>query len=230
MKKINVDIEGIYRELEERMLRRSDYVGIPVRDNNELLVPVSDALDAKQIGTDMLEVTGDKILVREEVGRMLDAAANLLSQVDPDLRLQVVYGYRTRDIQSRLFQEEKNKLVGIYGDDELVEQAHRRIASPDVAGHPTGAAVDIQIIDELGEPLDFGMHIWDFDNRDSYVRSPFVGVRAKMCRNLLRTVMIASGFAPFDGEWWHFSYGDREWAKYYSRGSALYGPICEGDI
>ncbi|MDR3125675.1 MAG: hypothetical protein LBU20_01195 [Candidatus Nomurabacteria bacterium] len=27
--------------------------------------------------------------------------------------------------------------------------------------------------------------------------------------------MMSQGFAPYDGEWWHFSYGDREWAAWY---------------
>jgi D-alanyl-D-alanine dipeptidase len=31
---------------------------------------------------------------------------------------------------------------------------------------------------------------------------------------------MRQGLAPFDGEWWHFSYGDREWAKYYEEEAA----------
>lgn len=41
----------------------------------------------------------------------------------------------------------------------------------------------------------------------------------------LRNLVMSQGFAPFDGEWWHFSYGDKEWAAYYSRQAAIYGPI-----
>jgi D-alanyl-D-alanine dipeptidase len=37
--------------------------------------------------------------------------------------------------------------------------------------------------------------------------------------------MVAAGFAPFYGEWWHFSYGDREWAAVYGEPAALYGPL-----
>lgn len=31
-------------------------------------------------------------------------------------------------------------------------------------------------------------------------------------RFLLQDLMLLVGFAPYYGEWWHFSYGDREWA------------------
>jgi zinc D-Ala-D-Ala dipeptidase len=44
-------------------------------------------------------------------------------------------------------------------------------------------------------------------------------------RALLHDAMVAAGFAPFYGEWWHFSYGDREWAAFYERPAALYGPL-----
>ena len=44
-------------------------------------------------------------------------------------------------------------------------------------------------------------------------------------RGLLQDAMVAAGFAPFYGEWWHFSYGDREWAAFYYRPAALYGPV-----
>jgi len=34
--------------------------------------------------------------------------------------------------------------------------------------------------------------------------------------------MVEAGFAPFTGEWWHFSYGDREWAAIWGRDAAIY--------
>ncbi len=42
---------------------------------------------------------------------------------------------------------------------------------------------------------------------------------------MLRNVMVSVGFAPFDGEWWHFCYGDKEWAVYYNKPAACYAPI-----
>ncbi len=98
------------------------------------------------------------------------------------------------------------------------------IASPDVAGHPTGGAVDVHLNGPDGEPLDFGTRIWDF-SRDSYTFSPFISRDAWLNRQMLRAVMMQAGFAPFDGEWWHFSYGDKEWARYYDQPYALFGQV-----
>ena len=46
---------------------------------------------------------------------------------------------------------------------------------------------------------------------------------------ILRKIMLEVGFAPYDGEWWHFSYGDREWAYYYKKYKYLY-PQVDKDI
>jgi hypothetical protein len=41
----------------------------------------------------------------------------------------------------------------------------------------------------------------------------------------LSPIMTKEGFAPYDGEWWHFSYGDKEWAFYYKQDKALYNQV-----
>jgi zinc D-Ala-D-Ala dipeptidase len=108
-------------------------------------------------------------------------------------------------------------------DADLIAATHRIIALPEVAGHPTGGAVDIQILGS-GQPIDMGTKIWEFVP-DSFTFSPFIDRSAWSNRQLLRRVMTTAGFAPFDGEWWHFSYGDREWAKHYGEQAAIYEQI-----
>jgi D-alanyl-D-alanine dipeptidase len=60
---------------------------------------------------------------------------------------------------------------------------------------------------------------------DTFTFSPFISKEAWANRQLLRRVMIQAGFAPFDGEWWHFSYGDKEWARYYDKRAAMYDQL-----
>lgn len=199
------------------------YSDIPIAAIDEPLVPIFTAnhLGARQIGTDMQRFTGDEIYVRRSVLKRLAYAADMLSALDQSLKLEVRYGYRAPEIQKRLFAAARNKLSLEYSGDVLTAEAHRLIASPEVAGHPAGAAVDIQIIDEDERPLDFGTELWEF-TPDSYMYSRFLTNEARRNRHLLRQVMIGAGFAPFDGEWWHFSYGDREWALWYRQSAALY--------
>lgn len=212
-----------YETIESEMLGIFDLTAIPVADCGEELVPLTGTPNVveRQIGTDMLGVTGDAIFVRTTVKNMLSMAGIDLTETLCGASLEVVYGFRSADIQASLFNQmrERNQARG-YAGDELLEETHRQIALPEIAGHPTGGAVDLQIIVE-DKPLNFGTKIWEFD-RKSYTYSPEIDESAMQKRLLLRSIMTNAGFAPFDGEWWHFSYGDREWAAYYKEPNAIY--------
>ncbi len=218
-------IEPTYTELEERMLNYTDYARIPVIETNESLVPIptTENLYATQYRTEMLPFTGEQIYVRQTVCRQLGVAAALLALRNDSLQLEVCYGYRSLEIQKRNFEIQKKRLEDTYSGEELLAMTHRLVAVPEVAGHPAGAAVDIRPTQD-GQPLDLGTDIWEFVP-DSYVFSPFISKDAKRNRMLLRNAMLAAGFAPYDGEWWHFSYGDKEWARYYGLSYANYGQL-----
>jgi D-alanyl-D-alanine dipeptidase len=215
--------DDVYKLLEGKMPGYKDYAGIPVRDSSEAFMPVPDSpgLCARQIDEAMFAYTGRRVFVREGVLKRLLKAARLLARQCQGLRLEVVYGYRSLEIQERLFTHYRNELRDRYSGEELMEAVHRLVAVPEVAGHPAGAAVDVQILKD-GSPLDFGTKVHEFVP-DTFTFSPFIGRQAWDNRQLLRRVMTSAGFAPFDGEWWHFSYGDKEWAYYYRKGRALYG-------
>lgn len=214
--------QDVYQLLEEKMLSYTDYADVPVTRSDEPLLPIlpSQNLTARQIDMDMLAITGETIYVREGMLKRLRQAAEILSAYGQDLQLEVVYGYRALQIQKRLFEKYKAELASKYEGKELLAAVHRLIAVPEVAGHPAGAAVDIQILED-SQPRNFGTTIHQFVP-DTFTFSPFINREAWQNRQLLRRIMMAAGFAPFDGEWWHFSYGDKEWAKYYDRRNALY--------
>lgn len=216
----------IYRELEEKMVKYADLVSILVRPSSERMVAIlqTSNLIANQIGTDMQKYTPRSIYARQGTTAKLKVAADMLAGIYPTMQLEVVYGYRTLSIQKKLFKQFKKQLEAKYSDElELLEAVHRKIAVPSVAGHPTGGAVDIQIL-KAGKPINMGTKIWEFNN-DSFTFSPFISLEAKKNRQLLRNIMMETGFAPYDGEWWHFSYGDKEWAKYYQKPFAIYEQI-----
>ncbi|RUZ71810.1 hypothetical protein EN943_32520 [Mesorhizobium sp. M7A.F.Ca.US.006.01.1.1] len=106
----------------------------------------------------------------------------------------------------------------------LKEAAHRFSAVPEVAGHPTGGAVDVRIIQSNGQALAMGTELGE-DCPDTYVFSPFIKREHWRNRQTLRFCMLRAGFAPFDGEWWHFSFGDREWARYFDKDRAIYSQL-----
>lgn len=222
--------QTIYNLLEDKQLTYTDYLNVIAQDSGEPLVAIKagKALTAQQKDAAMIPYTGNQVFVRQTVLKKLQSAAKILNARDDTLKLEVVYGYRTLTIQTQIFEKHKKKLSKQYTGEELASRTHKFIAVPEVAGHPAGAAVDIQIL--RGETaLDFGTKIWEFQP-DSFTFSPFISKEAWNNRQLLRQTMTEAGFAPFDGEWWHFSYGDKEWAKYYDKPQAIYEQVnfkCE---
>lgn len=224
--------EEVTRLLAEKMLDYSDYEAIPVDrvENEAKFVRVnseSAVLDVAPIGQERTEFSTVTITLRSRVADQLHWAGSALRDIDPSLRLRVVYGFRPLSEQKRLFDEAVNRLSGQHQGKALLSAAHREIALPSVAGHPTGGAVDVQILRD-GAPIEMGGDIWDFTS-DAFTFSPFVSREAWNNRQLLRRAMMAVGFAPFDGEWWHFSYGDKEWARYYGHPAALFDQVEQAD-
>lgn len=213
------------------ILTYNDLVNVPVRDNGEPMVIVEDVapeIVCRYEKQDMIPYLGDRFALRAGVAERLRAAAAALRERCPGYRLRLAYGYRHPEVQEKYFTERKAQVLVKYpslSDTQLIAQTHMLTASPDVAGHPTGGAVDITIEDADGV-LDMGCGIADFAS-DKIVTFA-EGLTETQCANraLLRDVLMAQGFAPFDGEWWHFSYGDREWAAYYGQRYALYEPCA----
>lgn len=221
---MNTIRSAYYTELEAGMLRYRDYIDIPVKPSSEPLIPLEESARLTlAIREDARPITGEQIFVRQGVVDRLDIAKGLLFAIRPGLQLQVGYGYRALSVQAARFTEYQAKLADQYQGLDLLDAVHRLVAMPEVAGHPAGAAVDIQL-SQNGQPLDFGTKMWEFVP-ESYAKTLGVSADAAANRRCLRQIMLASGFAPFDGEWWHFSYGDKEWAKYYNQSAAIYDQV-----
>lgn len=218
--------DDIYRTLEQSFLTYRELKTMAVRECGEDMVPLSaNGIAIRHFDTEIPVTGAGDIYVRRGVMERLLQAQKNLAVLQPRAKLLVFYGYRSPDIQRKSFDKIRRSMgYGTPLSDMEMEQIHRYVAVPDVAGHPTGGAVDITLVDAIGEMVDMGTAPHAFE-RDSYSFSPFISKTCILNRQLLRTVMLQSGFAPFDGEWWHFSYGDREWACYWNKPHGIYGEL-----
>jgi len=213
--------------LSKRILGYDDLVAVAPGSSPEALVDVrkyDPAIVARYDKPDMLPYTGETILVRDTLARKLTTINGALQD---GMHLKAVYGFRHPAIQNSYFsrrKEELRKKGPQLSEQKLDERTHAFVAIPEVAGHPTGGAIDITIVDKNGNELDMGTRIADYSEPEK-IRTFTDGLTdiQKHNRALLHDVMVAQGFAPFYGEWWHFSYGDREWAAFYNKKTALYG-------
>lgn len=177
--------------------------------------------------SDMQVYTGEAILVRDTVAKKLAEVNKQLRNAN-NLRLRIVYGFRHPKVQEKYFRKRKEVLRRenpSMSEYDLMRLVHDFVAVPDVAGHPMGAAVDLTLVDDSNNPVDMGNAISDYSDPDIIKTFAEVTSEQASYRKILHDAMIAQGFAPFYGEWWHFSYGDREWATFYGTKKAIYGPI-----
>ena len=183
--------------------------------------------------TDLNELEYSNIIrVRKKVLEKLTLADTLLKKINKDYQIMVVYGYRSMEKQVKYFNEEIKKYEKEFDNQlDLYEFVHEKIAVPEVSGHPTGGAVDVVIFDmEKKKIIDFGTKVHDFDDSKSYINYMNISDKAYSNRIMLRKIMMHVGFAPYDGEWWHFSYGDPEWAYYYQEKEYLYSQINKDEV
>ena len=177
--------------------------------------------------SDMQAYTGESVLVRDTVAKKL-AEVNKQLRNTNNLRLRIVYGFRHSKVQEKYFRERKEALRRenpSMSEYDLIRLVHDFVAVPDVAGHPMGAAVDLTLVDDSNNPVDMGNAISDYSDPDIIKTFAEVTPEQASYRKILHDAMTAQGFAPFYGEWWHFSYGDREWAAFYGKKAAIYGTI-----
>jgi D-alanyl-D-alanine dipeptidase len=214
---------------ERKILTYQDIKMVAPGNSDEPLVDVrryDASIIAEPEQSEMLQYAGDKILVRDCLARKIADANALLGK---SFNLRVVFGYRHPDIQRQYFAREQNKIAAQnpkLSDEKINALTHNLIAVPEVAGHTMGAAVDLTITDQDGIPLDMGTKISEFSRTELLPTfAPDISSKQLKNRLALHDAMVAVGFAPFYGEWWHFSYGDREWAAFYGENRAIYGEI-----
>jgi D-alanyl-D-alanine dipeptidase len=130
--------------------------------------------------------------------------------------LIVLDGWRDMAFQSRLLNH--YTALEMETDGYVSDPGNTRLVPP----HVTGGAVDLTLT-YGGLPLALGTDFDSFDSRAhfaagaDYHSDEVLGLRA-----LLYTAMLASGFAPYPFEWWHWSYGDQWWAAFTGRTESLF--------
>lgn len=216
---------------QDRCFSYSELKAIKGVDNGEKLVSLNQfcpEFRATPGSEKMRPYVGDEIFVRSGVAQRLKNAQAELADLLEGAVLSVRYGYRHPEIQQRNFKEFYDRAKGdnpSFSEQELLEYVHHYMAIPDVGGHPVGGAIDITI-EIKGVELDMGCAMADFSDMSKvHTFSDSITESQQKNRILLRTIMMNQGFAPYDFEWWHFSFGDREWACYYRQESTYYDTI-----
>ena len=167
-------------------------------------------------------------LLRQSVARMICQAANALPE---GLKLQIIEGYRPLQTQRFMYRhalEEARKRFPDWSEAKIRLEAGRYSAPPEAITpppHTTGAAVDVGIVDEHDEQLDFFSPFEITDVNHAAMNAQGISDQARANRDLLRRVLEPTGLTNYVDEWWHWSYGDNGWALRTKAPFALYDKI-----
>lgn len=162
---------------------------------------------------------------------VLDRLADAAAALPGDLVLTLNEGWRSPALQQLYFQRYASRLA--VQRPGLTEAEGHRLASrfvspPEVAPHTAGAAVDVLLTTTDGQVLDLGCAIDaspEVSGGRCYTAHPGVTGEALALRHELVRAMSGAGLVNYPTEWWHWSWGDRYWARATGAPHAVLGPV-----
>ena len=175
-------------------------------------------------------------LLRETLARKLAQAVNRLP---PEYSILIFDALRPLPVQKAIYDQFKARILRERPQaspaevelilDDFVARPVKRLHRP--APHTTGGAVDLTLC-KNGVPLDMGTGFDDFTGL-AHTHAlekdcPYTLETARDDRRLLYNLMASVGLVNYECEWWHYAYGERQWAA--RRGVApIYGfrPECD---
>ncbi|MDM3850184.1 MAG: M15 family metallopeptidase [Aphanizomenon gracile PMC627.10] len=170
--------------------------------------------------------------LRQSVVENLIQAQNNLQLLRPNWYIQIFDAYRPLAVQQFMVDYSFGEALRERGltEKELSPQQREDVwkavyeiwAVPSLdmktpPPHSTGAAVDITLVNDLGEVVDMGSPIDEMSDRSHPEYYTHSHQEYDANRQLLRDIMLKAGFQRNPREWWHFSFGDQMWAWLYNQ-------------
>lgn len=210
----------------------------PLEDDGEPLADIEE--EARRAGVELLCSQTPHAAGRPRIFLIRAGLVEPLLAAAADLRaightLLVEDAFRTREMQrdiavTDMLLEPLIAIVRRAEPDADVQKLIRRLAvvvaaRPKLAGHMSGAAVDVTVLGPDGEPLDRGGAYPTVSERMP-MASPFVSEEAAGNRRFVTETMERHGFVAYPLEFWHYSRDDAQ-ARVIADdpAPARYGPL-----
>ena len=155
-------------------------------------------------------------LVKEVYNKLLEAS----SYLPRGYSFKIWDAYRPFSLQEELYDKYFKKIESIfnlesYSNLEKQKFINHFVAFPDKnypPAHTTGSAIDITLIKD-GKDVDMGCSFDEFSVRSytNYYKDKNSTIHNN--RMILYNCMIKAGFTNIETEFWHYDYGNRNWAK-----------------
>jgi D-alanyl-D-alanine dipeptidase len=145
----------------------------------------------------------NRAYLQKDVALRLSHCQDYLSQIKPGYKLLIYDAVRPVSVQQKMW-DATDSLPPLDRGKYVSNPRNRSL-------HNLGAAVDLTICDETGEPLDMGAGYDEFrkiaypELEREFLQSGELTKQHIENRELLRKVMRKEGFRNIPTEWWHFN-------------------------
>lgn len=169
----------------------------------------------------------DDFRIRKPVYEMLLAARKHLPE---DIHFMIYESYRSTQTQEKLWKKVHQEMSETYPDlrkEELEKLCETFVANPYDgigSGHTACCAIDVTLCNSKGKELDMGTAMHGM-NELTRTASTGISDEAKVNRAILKNALEKEGLVNYPAEWWHYSYGDHQWAWIAGKTEAIFGPI-----
>jgi D-alanyl-D-alanine dipeptidase len=145
----------------------------------------------------------NRAFLQKEVALRLSNCQDYLSRIKPGYKLLIYDALRPVSVQQKMW-DAMDSLPTVERGKYVSNPKNRSL-------HNLGAAVDLTICDEFGNPLDMGTKYDDFreiaypELEKHFLKTGELTNRHIENRELLRKVMRKEAFRNIPTEWWHFN-------------------------
>ena len=186
-----------------------------------------------------------RCILRASAADHLRAASRMLPT---NLRLVIWDAWRPFALQQELYDLYRTQIIEEFELDKMPKAEQDSFIARYVAipccdrdmppAHTTGGAIDLSLAFEDGEELPMGTPFdsfspktataWFEDNRNETDEDRAAQRAIRDNRRLLYNIMSEAGFTNLESEWWHYDFGNANWAAHTGK-SALYRGCFEAD-
>lgn len=211
----------------------TELMSVVAEESGEELIEITEVDNTillEQINFDRLN-NNNSIKVRRNVGYKLKRINDKLKAgFGSRFCLNIVSAYQDVEHIAKRFEEYRQELSNQKVESknlyDFIDQLHQCVGVPTISGYTTGGMLDITIYDNvLDNFLNMGCLVYEYSSHRSSWFAVGLNQEEKRNRQFLLDLMLSENFAPYWRCWWRFSYGDKEWARYYERKHAIYDQI-----
>lgn len=215
-------------------MKRSDHLqikdGIRIRECGERLVDIRRYVPNVVVKLGRGRMEREKTAyTRESVAKMLKESAKHLPK---GMRFIINDAWRPAFIQCQIFfdfiKKGAKRYPGLKGE-ALIKEIEKYVApwkGVNASGHMSGGAIDLRIVDSRGRKIP--MRSKKLGYRENAISDqPLLPKLQQKNRAILAQAMLAGGLTNYPLEYWHWSYGDYQWAKRNGKKIAKYAAVAD---